>query len=131
MSLTFPAISAASLSTDAMLLPYFLAFIRYWRISGSCSKLSRSAATIRSASSGLSASSASIAANESATTDRPWIRQPLPLYFVPCFSVSLVSTPVSIPPISVERNGTCKIEIALDAALAHSTIWSTYSSRFL
>jgi hypothetical protein len=69
-------------------------------------------------------------ANESATTDSPWIRQPLPLYFVPCVFVSLVSTPVFIPSIRVERNGTCKIEIASEAALAHSTIWSTYSSRF-
>lgn len=71
-----------------------------------------------------------MATKESATTDRPWIRQPLPLYLVPCSVVSRVSTQVSRPPMEQLRKGTGSRERALDTPLPASAILDTKKAAF-
>ena len=83
-SATLDAISPASLSTFSMLFPNLSAPSRNSRKSSQPTKSALSAGMSLSASRGLSLRSLSIAAKQSATTVVPWMRQPLPLYFVPC-----------------------------------------------
>lgn len=63
-------------------------------------------------------------------TDSPWMRQPLPLYLVPCSSVSRVSMPVSRPPIKTLRKGTGRQETAWEAPFAAAVILPTKKAAF-